>query len=132
MTEMLPPTRLLRVARYEYRTSLLMDMGRPDEVDRNLWAMFTMTLSCSRDGVCPAWPRGRRATWCAPKRRRFVTDITALAIAQRARSAAMDSLSSSEVIGWVAQIGPIRDGGTAAWSSEDAHSCRIARALQPG
>jgi hypothetical protein len=37
----------LRVTRYECRTSLLMDMERSDEADRNPWAMFTMTRSHS-------------------------------------------------------------------------------------
>jgi hypothetical protein len=34
---------LLRVVRYEHRTSLLMDIGQSDGPDRNLWAMFIMT-----------------------------------------------------------------------------------------
>jgi hypothetical protein len=37
---------LPRAARYECQPSLLMDMERSDEADRNPWAMFTMTLSC--------------------------------------------------------------------------------------
>ena len=37
------------------------------------------------------------------------------------RPAAMDGQSAG--IGWMAQIAPIWDGGTAAWSSEGAHSC---------